>query len=62
MASELCKWTDYLMSDCDFSHVTGIRQVQCILLKVALLLGVEIHEGVSFESLVSPSDQDGESK
>ncbi|XP_065222209.1 F-actin-monooxygenase Mical isoform X2 [Planococcus citri] len=38
-------------------HIS-IRQLQCILLKVALLLGVEIHEGVGFESLIYPSDQD----
>lgn len=37
---------------------TGIRQLQCILLKVSLILGVEIHEGVSFDSLSSPPDND----
>lgn len=36
-------------------HIS-IRQLQCILLKVALLLGVEIHEGVSFEHTLEPSD------
>lgn len=36
-------------------HIS-IRQLQCILLKVALLLGVEIHEGVSFEGTFEPSD------
>jgi hypothetical protein len=36
-------------------HIS-IRQLQCILLKVALLLGVEIHEGVSFERVLEPSD------
>lgn len=35
-------------------HIS-IRQLQCILLKVALLLGVEFHEGVSFEELLEPS-------
>ncbi|XP_063393455.1 F-actin-monooxygenase Mical-like isoform X4 [Cydia fagiglandana] len=35
-------------------HIS-IRQLQCILLKVALLLGVEIHEGVSFEGLLEPT-------
>lgn len=35
-------------------HIS-IRQLQCILLKVALLLGVEIHEGVSFERSIEPS-------
>uniref|UniRef100_A0A1I8PQX2 F-actin monooxygenase n=1 Tax=Stomoxys calcitrans TaxID=35570 RepID=A0A1I8PQX2_STOCA len=35
-------------------HIS-IRQLQCILLKVALLLGVEIHEGVSFDRTIEPS-------
>lgn len=39
-------------------HIS-IRQLQIILLKVALLLGVEIHEGVAFEHLVEPSDGKG---
>ncbi|XP_050425009.1 F-actin-monooxygenase Mical isoform X2 [Adelges cooleyi] len=38
-------------------HIS-IRQLQCILLKVSLILGVEIHEGVSFESLSPPPDND----
>lgn len=36
-------------------HIS-IRQLQCILLKVALLLGVEVHEGVSFIKTWEPSD------
>ncbi|XP_044734028.1 F-actin-monooxygenase Mical-like isoform X2 [Chrysoperla carnea] len=40
-------------------HIS-IRQLQCILLKVALLLGVEIHEGVGFESLVPPTEIENE--
>ncbi|XP_052868235.1 F-actin-monooxygenase Mical [Anopheles cruzii] len=36
-------------------HIS-IRQLQCILLKVALLLGVEVHEGVSFVREIEPSD------
>ncbi|KQS39358.1 uncharacterized protein Dere_GG17310, isoform H [Drosophila erecta] len=39
-------------------HIS-IRQLQCMLLKVALLLGVEIHEGVSFEHAVEPSGDGG---
>lgn len=40
----------------------GIRQLQLILLKVALLLGVEVHENVGFESLLEPpEDQSQES-
>lgn len=35
-------------------HIS-IRQIQCILLKVALLLGVEVHTEVSFEKLIEPS-------
>ncbi|KAK7790107.1 hypothetical protein R5R35_007081 [Gryllus longicercus] len=41
-------------------HIS-IRQLQCILLKVALILGVEIHEGVGFEGLIPPpADQSSE--
>ncbi|XP_046461046.1 F-actin-monooxygenase MICAL3-like isoform X11 [Daphnia pulex] len=36
-------------------HIS-IRQLQCILLKVALLLGVEIHENVTFEGLAEPPE------
>ncbi|XP_024947537.1 F-actin-monooxygenase Mical isoform X3 [Cephus cinctus] len=42
-------------------HIS-IRQLQCILLKVALILGVEFHEGVSFESLVPPPENQEEGK
>lgn len=34
-------------------HIS-IRQLQCILLKAALLLGVEVHTEVSFEKLIEP--------
>nr|CAD7567614.1 unnamed protein product [Timema californicum] len=41
-------------------HIS-IRQLQCLMLKIALLLGVEIHEGVGFEGLVPPpEDQNNE--
>lgn len=40
-------------------HIS-IRQVQCILLKVALLLGVEVHTEVSFENLIEPDLNDSE--
>lgn len=33
----------------------GIRQLQLLLLKVALLLGVEIHWGVTFTGLQPPT-------
>lgn len=48
-------------------HIS-IRQLQCILLKVALILGVEFHENVSFDVLLSPpppppeENQENESK
>ncbi|CAK1553968.1 unnamed protein product [Leptosia nina] len=35
------------------NHIS-IRQLQCILMKVSLLLGVEIFEGVAFEELLQP--------
>ncbi|XP_018580267.1 F-actin-monooxygenase Mical isoform X2 [Anoplophora glabripennis] len=35
-------------------HIS-IRRLQCILLKVALLLGVEVHTEVSFEKLIEPN-------
>ncbi|XP_056589123.1 F-actin-monooxygenase mical1 [Triplophysa dalaica] len=35
-------------------HIS-IRQLQLILLKMALLLGVEVHTGVSFQGLIEPS-------
>lgn len=36
-------------------HIS-IRQLQCILLKVALLLGVEVHVGISFINTIEPKD------
>ncbi|XP_039287410.1 F-actin-monooxygenase Mical [Nilaparvata lugens] len=36
--------------------MASIRQLQFILLKVALIFGVEIHENLGFESLLPPSD------
>lgn len=38
-------------------HIS-IRQLQCILLKAALLLGVEVFENVGFEELIEPTDQE----
>lgn len=39
----------------------GIRQLQLILLKVALILGIEIHVNVEFQGLVHPpEDQENE--
>ena len=41
----------------------GIRQLQLMLLKMALLLGIEIHVNVEFKGLIEPpEDQEGESK
>ncbi|XP_051515464.1 F-actin-monooxygenase mical1-like isoform X2 [Myxocyprinus asiaticus] len=36
-----------------------IRQLQLILLKLALILGVEVHTGVSFKGLLEPSGNTG---
>lgn len=38
---------------------SGIRQLQLILLKVSLLLGVEVHTGVEFHGLNEPSGESG---
>ena len=40
----------------------GIRQLQCVLLKVALLFGVEVHESVAFEDLIPPPEDQSISK
>ena len=34
----------------------GIRKLQCILLKVCLILGVQVFPKTSFEELVEPSE------
>uniref|UniRef100_A0A915B0D0 F-actin monooxygenase n=2 Tax=Parascaris univalens TaxID=6257 RepID=A0A915B0D0_PARUN len=40
-------------------HIS-IRQLQCVLLKVALVLGVKIHDSVTFQGLIFPRpDKDG---
>lgn len=41
------------------SPLPGIRQLQLILLKVALLLGVEVHINVQFKGLVLPAGKVG---
>uniref|UniRef100_A0A672MQB7 Molecule interacting with CasL protein 1 n=1 Tax=Sinocyclocheilus grahami TaxID=75366 RepID=A0A672MQB7_SINGR len=40
-------------------HHISIRQLQMILLKLALILGVEVHTGVTFEGLQEPSGSTG---
>lgn len=43
--------------------IAGIRQLQLMLLKMALLLGIEIHVNVEFKALIEPpEDQEIESK
>lgn len=43
--------------------IVGIRQLQLMLLKVALLLGIEIHVNAEFKGLIEPpEDQETESK
>uniref|UniRef100_A0A3B4WMJ2 Molecule interacting with CasL protein 1 n=1 Tax=Seriola lalandi dorsalis TaxID=1841481 RepID=A0A3B4WMJ2_SERLL len=39
-------------------HIS-IRQLQLVLLKVSLLLGVEVHTGVEFQGLIEPSGDNG---
>jgi hypothetical protein len=54
MINELYFDDDSLIRVC---HVyTGIRTLQCVLLKVALLMGVEVHPGVTFEGFIEPVD------
>lgn len=44
------------------SFLTGIRQLQLILFKVALMLGVEIHVNVEFVKVLEPpEDQENQS-
>lgn len=38
---------------------SGIRQLQLILLKVCLLLGVEVHTEVEFQGLIEPTGETG---
>jgi len=33
----------------------GIRKLQCILLKIALVLGVEIYQNVTFLNVIEPN-------
>ena len=40
-------------------HLSGIRKLQSILLKVCLILGVEIYTGVEFKKLLEPTDEHG---
>uniref|UniRef100_A0A915DR86 [F-actin]-monooxygenase MICAL1-3-like Rossman domain-containing protein n=1 Tax=Ditylenchus dipsaci TaxID=166011 RepID=A0A915DR86_9BILA len=39
----------------EVSFFLGIRRLQCILLKIALVLGVNVHENISFLGLNEPS-------
>ena len=34
-----------------------IKTLQCVLLKVALLLGLDIHLGVTFNKIIEPADE-----
>ena len=38
-----------------FYSIAGIRQLQCILLKVALVVGVEVHVNVGFVDILEPT-------
>ena len=41
------------------THIVGIRSLQCILLKLCLLLGVKIYHGVEFLEILEPNEQIG---
>ena len=47
-------WLMFLFIFCLFPF-SGIRQLQCILLKVALIVGVEIHVNVGFIDIKEPT-------
>jgi len=49
-------WYYFMLQRCTFNSnaFVGIRQLQCILLKVALLFGVEIRENTSYVNLREP--------
>lgn len=47
-------FSDSHVCDCGFFAYAGIRQLQLILLKLALILGVEVHTGVTYNGLVEP--------
>lgn len=42
-----------------YFHLVGIRILQCMLLKVCLLLGIKIFDGVEFRQLLEPSGDRG---
>ena len=49
-----------LTLNCLYISYIGIRQLQCILLKIALVLGVEIYPNVTFIDVIEPiSTQQG---
>lgn len=59
-----CNVTEQPVFLAPFSPSPGIRQLQLMLLKVSLILGVEIHVNVEFVKLLEPPEQqteDGES-
>jgi hypothetical protein len=35
----------------------NIRTLQCILLKVSLLLGVDFHDNITFKNVIEPSEK-----
>ena len=37
---------------------SGIRKLQCILLKAALIFGAKVYTGVTFEGLIEPTNQE----
>lgn len=52
----------YILNNLYYSLSTGIRQLQLILFKVALILGVEIHVNLEFVKVLEPpEDQENQS-
>lgn len=46
-------------TDGDFLLFSGIRQLQLMLLKIALIVGVEVHVNVEFVKLLEPPEGQG---
>ena len=54
-SNKVVSW--FIYSTC--YHLTGIRVLQCVLLKVCLLLGIKVFDGVAFCQLIQPSGDKG---
>lgn len=47
----------YLIKPDFLSFNSGIRRLQIVLMKIALLLGVDVQLGVEFETVEEPDDK-----